>query len=215
MNKITKINPIIEILERPYEMQLVLMIMGGNDYGTKIAPVLKKKQQVVARQLIELERVGLIVPLETNISKKKGKKDTAAWDLFSEVFYKSVRSMMTSEYFKEKNRLRRVADRDLESLIPRQLINDYFKNYLPAIKDINGIEFFRRQRYNLHVVIGSMFLSLYILNLTDQKRFQALGKKYGLSSKHFEELLEIVTYVVEDKMATLGWVNLAGLANKS
>jgi uncharacterized protein YifN (PemK superfamily) len=215
MNKITKTGPAIDILGRASEMQLLLTIMGGTDYGTKIASVLRKRQQVVARQLVELENAGLIVPLETNMSRKKGKKYAIAWDLFSNTFYKSARDKLRSEYFEEKSKLRHIADRDLESLIPKQLMIDYFEDCLAVIKDIHRIEIFRKQKQDLPSLIESMFLSLYLLELNDLKSFQALGKKYGLSSKHFEELSDLVGYWVEDIMANLGWVNLAGLANKS
>ena len=52
-----------KVLNVPFNMMLLLAVMGGYNYATRIAKEFKIKQPVITRELIHLKRVGLLKPL--------------------------------------------------------------------------------------------------------------------------------------------------------
>ena len=78
---------LLETLETPAYVEVLLCVATGKNYASSIARHLKKKQPTVTEQLAKLESLGLIVPLK----RDKAKKYEVNWPVLLKVFYDVVK----------------------------------------------------------------------------------------------------------------------------
>ncbi len=199
MAKQTNLDNVLDILERPAYLEVLLSIISGKNYATSIAKVLKKKQPTVTEQLKELEKAGLIKP----VRRDKSKKYEVNWSSLLNVFYTTVNEIIHIRepfLFSGKTRLTSMSINDLKKVIPPDLIKYFLKEYFETLIDLGG------KRKGFDEIIFCFFNALE--NLED-KEWKKLVKKFNLDEKIVSEIANLVSFELSavEQVALMNMIN--------
>ncbi|WP_456330731.1 ArsR family transcriptional regulator [Archaeoglobus sp.] len=184
MGKRVDLDKILDVLERPAYVDVLLSIVSGKNYATSIAKVLGKKQPTVTEQLRELEKLGLIRP----IRRDKSKKYEINWELLLDVFYTTVREIicLREEFlFSGKKRFTSMSREELEKVIPPDFIKRFLKEYFETLIEIGG------KRKGFDEVIFCFFNALENL---EKEEWEKLVKKFNLDEKAISEIANLISF---------------------
>lgn len=160
---------VLDILERPAYVEVLLSIAIGKNYATSIARCLKKKQPTVTEQLAKLESFGLIKP----ISRRKIKEYGIEWDLLLKVFYDVIReaSRMRTPLTREEEK---VFNKNLEKTVPPELVKVFLREYFEIFSEFGG------KRKGFDEIIFSFFSALYSL---DKSHWRKLERRFNIDGR--------------------------------
>ena len=178
---------ILELLEKPPYLEVLLCIASGKNYASSIARYLGKKQPTVTEQLMELERAGLI-----RIAKRgKAKCYRVNWRLLLDVFYDVVLGVikLRKEYLDPRFKVNK---KDLKKILPGKLLKSFLKEYLVTFVELGG------KRKGFDELIFTFFSAM---NHLEEKYWKKLVKKYDVAEekklKHIAELMEMEIFCIE------------------
>lgn len=178
----------IKILNKPEYMTVLLEIMVGNDYASKIAKDLEKKQPTITEQLNSLEELEIV-----HVKKRtKAKK----YEVNNEIVVEAVYSMI--EEFKDfwmeadsigifsKERLKKMSRKGIEKSIPPKLILDFFHHYAIGLVDVVGGEL-RGMGDILRTFFGA-------LDVLDEEEKERLFQAYKITKRNFKEIVHFMSF---------------------
>ncbi len=189
--KVNTIHKALRLLDAPANVSVLLAVMSGFNYATKVAETFGKRQPVATRQLVQLKKVGLLRPF------RKGKITRYAvdWTLFLNIFHYVV-----SLRFRENAKFSAALTIDTAFLkniksesIPNNLIIDYYMSYFDTVTVILDLEFESR---NLDHVIDVFFTSLDWVSNNDKENWRSIIKKYNIDKGKVEELIYQMTIIM-------------------
>jgi len=129
---------IMEILENPTYIGLLLCIVSGKNYSMAISRTLKKKQPTVTEQLRHLEKAGLI----RSLKRKKAQCYEINWELLFSAFYNIVKDLLDlreENFSKEDIKVaKQIKERYLHEIVPQDLFKGFLKEYFSALQELGG-----------------------------------------------------------------------------
>jgi len=175
---------VLDVLEKFTYTEILLYIIGGKNYATSIARLLKKRQPTVTEQLKVLEKLQLIKP----IKRDKSKKYTVNWDILLEVFYEVVNDVLQNrKEFLSKEEVKRIEEIGIENIIPPRLIKDFLGEYAFAYMEFGG------KRKGFDEIIFSFFSALNNLDKSYRKR---LVKEFDIDEKSLLALANLMEFEI-------------------
>ena len=172
---------VLDILERPAYVEVLLSIAIGRNYATSIARYLKKKQPTITEQLAQLESLGLIKP----ISRRKSKEYEVEWDLLLMVFYDVIRE--ASRRIPLTREEKKVFKKDLEKIIPPELVKVFLQEYFETFSEFGG------KKKGFDEIIFSFFSALYNL---DKPYWRKLENRFNIDGKNLAVLANFMQFWV-------------------
>jgi DNA-binding transcriptional ArsR family regulator len=180
----TVLNKVLDILERPAYVEVLLSITAGKNYASSIARCLKKKQPTVTEQLTRLENLGLIKQL----SREKSKEYEVNWDLLLAVFYEVIKETrkVRKEYLTKEEKM--VLKKDLKKIVPPDLIKVFLREYFETFLDLGG------KRKGFDEIIFSFFSALDSL---DKSHWQKLKREFNIDEKDLSILTKLMRFEID------------------
>lgn len=174
---------VLDILERPTYVEVLLSIAAGKNYASSIARYLKKKQPTVTEQLTRLENLGLVKPL----SRGKSKGYEVNWDLLLMVFYDMIREAgkIRKGYLMREEI--RVLKKELRKIVPPDLIKGFLREYFETFSDLGG------KRKGFDEIIFSFFSAL---NSLDKPHWRKLKRKFNIDEKSLAILASFMQFEI-------------------
>jgi len=193
---------VLELLEKPAYTEILLCIISGKNYATAIAKELKKKQPTVTEQLKELEKVGLIKPLQ----REKSQKYEVNWDMLLRVFYDVVDEALEASRargFVDKKEMGKIREIGIENIIPPSLIKTFLQEYFVTFKE------FVSKRKGFDEIIFSFFAALNNLRKTSWRK---LVKKFGVDEESLATLANLMEFEISgiEQVALETYLDLMG-----
>ncbi|HLH45202.1 MAG TPA: hypothetical protein VKV31_00295 [bacterium] len=185
----------LELLEKPACIEVLFCIISSKNYAATIVRELKKKQPTVTEQLKELEKVGLIKPLQ----REKSQKYKVNWDLLLWVFYDVINEAFEDSMVRclliTKKEMNRIKEIGVERIVPPPLIKTFLQEYFTAFKELGG------KRKEFDEIIFSFLAALSNLRKISWRK---LVKKFGLDV----EILATLANLMEFEIGEIGQVAL-------
>ena len=184
-------NSQLRILEKPEYFDIVLSVLNGYDYSSKIARELGKKQPTVTEQLNRLENLGIV----RIVKKSKSKKFEVVEGVLCEYVYSMIeefrdyREKEDVEGYFQARKLKKL-DRDaIEKAIPCKLISAFFFHYSVMYLDILGGKI-----RTIDDIVISFFGALDSQILENSQTINKLKSGFGIEEKGFKIIVDIMSF---------------------
>jgi hypothetical protein len=178
-------NEVMEILDNPTYVELLLCIIRGKNYSMAISRTLEKKQPTVTEQLRHLEKAGLIQPLK----RKKAQCYDVEWDLLFSVFYHIVRNLLDlgEDYFSREDieTAKQIGERYLHEIVPQDLFKGFLKEYFYVLREHRG------KKKGFYEIVLAFLSAINELNESDWKK---LGKSFRIDRKSLSFLASVAGF---------------------
>jgi DNA-binding transcriptional ArsR family regulator len=176
---------VLDILERPAYLEILLSVAAGKNYASSIARCLKKKQPTVTEQLARLESLRLVKPL----SRGRSKKYEVNWDLLLAVFYDMIGEArkVRKGYLTREEKM--VLKKDLEKIVPPDLIKVFLREYFETFLELGG------KRKGFDEIIFSFFCALDNL---DKSYWRKLRSRFKIDEKSLAVLARFMQFWVNE-----------------
>jgi len=175
---------ILETLEKPTYVEVLLCVISGKNYATAIAKFLGKKQPTVTEQLSLLENLGII-----KLKKRgKAKEYEVNWTLLLQVFYDVVSEVIKarSQYL-ERSEINKVKKADIRKLVPPRLVKIFLREYFLTFTYLGG------KRKGFDEIIFSFFSAL---NNLDEPHWKKLVKKFEMDEEALQTLANLMEFEI-------------------
>lgn len=194
----------VKALEKQEYFDVLLYILDGSDYASKIAKEMGKTQPTITEQLQKMEELELVESLK----KGKSKRYQVNYEALSEYVYTLVEEYR--DYRKKHNDLGRFDDEKLDRLdeaairtaLPIELIADFFNYYAIGIVDLVGGKI-----KPIDEVVVSFFGAVDSL---EEEYYSRLIKDYKIRKKSFNTVVDFMAFesIEKEKVAVLTMLEL-------
>lgn len=169
---------VVDLLQRPTYMEILLCIISGRNYATSIARALKKKQPTVTGQLKRLEKAGLVKPAK----REKSLKYEINWPILFEEFYNIIEEVIEERknFVRDFKRIRKLG---LRKIVPSLLFKDFLKDYSSTLLELGG------KKKGFGEIVFSFFAAL---NNLEEEYWRKLIKRFKIDEKAFSSIVNLM-----------------------
>lgn len=201
----------IKTLEKPEYFEVVMQILYENNYASKIARSLEKKQPTITEQLNSLERLDIIIPLET---KGGAKKFRVNFGVIADYVYSMIlefRDFRLSGFdigIFGQSKLEKLDYKSIENALPRDLLKEFFEFYAIGQIDLVG-----GKKKRIDEIVLSFFAALDDLNNDERNR---LIKEYEVKKTNFETIIDLMSFeaIYKERVAITTAIQMREKGNK-